>query len=96
MTSQRDPWFGIPIWAKVVVVVGVLPSIIFFLLFMMAGIVPSPITTTNAAIERHVVNGEEQTRLLRVLCYRMSKTYSDARECDPPTSAGERRTQDGR
>lgn len=91
--TARDPWFGIPVLAKVVVVVGVLPSIIFFLLFMIAGIFPSPITTTNAAIQRHVVNGEEQVRLLRVLCYRMAKTYPDARECDPPAGAAERKVE---
>lgn len=80
--GDRSPVNGLPFWAKMVLAVGVVPAITFFLLGVLTGLVPSPITETAAMMRRHEANGETQTRLLRAICRQGAKTDFSAAECE--------------
>ncbi len=73
---------GFLIWMKVATTVGVPAAIAFFLLAMLAGIIPSPISETAAMMHQHKENGEIQTRLLRQICRQGAKSDSALIECE--------------
>lgn len=80
--GDRSPVNGPLFWAKLVLAVGVVPTITFFLLGVLTGLVPSPITETAAMMKRHEQNGETQTRLLRAICRQGAKTDFSMAECE--------------
>lgn len=73
---------GLPSWVRAIATVGVPAAIAFFLLGVLVGIIPSPVTETAAMVQRHVEHGETQTRLLRAICRQGAKTDFAATECE--------------
>ena len=73
---------GLPLWIKAVVAVGIVPAIAFFLLGVMTGLIPSPITETAAMMRKHQEDGETQTRLLRQICRQGARSESGLIECE--------------
>lgn len=82
MAPVIPPPNGLAPWMKAVAVIGVPAAIAFFLLAMLAGLIPSPITETAAMMRRHEANGEVQTRLLRAICRQGAKTDFAMAECE--------------
>ncbi len=59
---------GLPLWAKVVSVIGFPMLVALILLGMLTGYVASPITATAGALVKHVESDAVRTRILRVMC----------------------------
>lgn len=74
---------GLPTWAKLVSTLGFPIVVALLLLGMFTGYVPSPITRTEAMVEKHVSGEYERTRLIRVMCRHQSIALKqNPDECD--------------
>lgn len=97
--EDRIPMMGLlsgaPWWVRVLIFILFMflgPSILAaFLLLAAFGIIDSPILETNAMVQRIRAGEIRQTRVLRVLCRRVSKTEAHITECDdalrPPSGS---------
>lgn len=75
---------GMPIWVKVIAVLGFPIFVAVVLLGMFTGIVPSPVSATAQALQQHVKDETGRTRIIRVMCrHQAAALRQPAEECDP-------------
>jgi|SRR3990167_398271 len=97
--EDRIPMMGLlsgaPWWVRVLIFILFMflgPSILAaFLLLAAFGIIDTPILETNTIVQRLRAGEIRQTRVLRVLCRRASKTEAHVTECEEamrPPSGG--------
>lgn len=74
---------GLPNWAKLISTLGFPIVVAMLLLGMLTGYVSSPITRSEAMLEKHIAGEWERTRLIRVMCRHQSIALKqNPDECD--------------